>query len=85
MCGHRANVDRLLSHNLTATYVPLGFGDCLAIGSAADAPPLSQRQIDVLFYGTVLPRRTRIIRNLRAAGIRVRRLLLHLCGASPAR
>jgi len=60
------NVERLEGFNITATHVPLGYSQTLLLPHEASPP-----QIDVLFYGTTLPRRLAIVDELRSAGIRV--------------
>jgi hypothetical protein len=62
----RGNMERLAEHNISATYVPVGFSRQLALPEPPDPP-----QIDVLFFGTVLPRRQKIIQELRDAGLKV--------------
>jgi hypothetical protein len=51
---------------LTAQHVPVGY-----VPLWTRIPPSTVRDIDVLFYGSLSPRRQAVIRDLQAAGLRV--------------
>lgn len=64
---------RLSLHNVSVSYVPVGFGESLYIPRPSGRDrPFEKRQLHVLFYGSVIPRRQTIINQLRAAGVKVR-------------
>lgn len=58
------NVSYLQSRGCTAAHVPLGYADVL---SRIERAP--EQDIDVLFYGHLSPRRTKVLDALRATGL----------------
>lgn len=62
----RRNVDEWLQRGYDAVHVPIGYTPNLT-----RIPKAEVQDIDVLFYGWLTPRRTAIIDQLRAAGLKV--------------
>ena len=74
------NVNLLRQNGLgSATYVPLGFGDNLAI---AEKEKEKEKDIDVLFYGRLNENRSRVLTALRSKGIKIRHVNANLSGGT---
>ena len=69
---HRSNVEWLADRGHAAvSHVPIGF-----VPELERIPPAEEEDIDVLFYGSMNPRRAKVLDELHARGLRV----VHLFG-----
>lgn len=59
------NIDFLQSKNIQAKYLPIGYH------SALEIIPTAEKNIDILFYGSINERRTKILDKLIAKGLKV--------------
>lgn len=62
----KQNIQKLKGHGIEAKYCPIGYHECL---TKIKQNPV--KDIDVLFYGSMNERRSGIIDNLHAAGVKV--------------
>lgn len=67
----RENIKALKTHGINAKFVPIRYMPCMTKFTSL---PDSEKDIDVLFYGSTNARRIKILNDLRAAGVKTSKI-----------